>query len=149
MTRIGTVAAIGALALAAVVCDPRIAPTADGDQALGEKIVRQLWADVKASDSNALEKWIAAGYQFVDRDRVRDRRQEIEAMKGLNLGTYELSKFNVTRNGPTMVVTYAAKAPQTIDGKRLSGETARRLSVFLQTETGWQLIAHASFMPTK
>ena len=80
---------------------------------------------------------------------MRNRQQQIELIKKLNLGKYELSKFKVTRSGPVLVVTYIATAPQTIKGKRISGVPARRLSVFLKTKDGWRWIAHANLMPMK
>jgi len=145
-----TLILIGALALVAAGSNLQAAETTESNQALGERIVRQLWADVKATNMKALQKWFASGYQSVDATAgVMNREQEIETIKGLTLGKYELSKFKVTRNGPVMVVTYFATAPQTIKGKQLSGAPALRLTVFLKKESGWKWIAHASLMPTK
>ncbi len=144
-----TLALIGALALVTANSNLQASETPENDQALGERIVRQVWADVKAPNMKALETWLAPGYQSVQRDRVRNREEQIETIKKLNLGKYELSKFKVTRNGPVLVVTYIATAPQTIKGKRISGVPARRLSVFLKTKEGWRWIAHANLMPMK
>ena len=53
---------IGILALVGGNCNLWAAEKAESDQVLGEKIVRQLWADVKAADVEALEKLMASGY---------------------------------------------------------------------------------------
>ena len=120
-----------------------------GEIGLGEKLVRQLWADMKAKNIEALEKMIARGFQSVHEDGARDRAEEIRLVKGLNLGDYTLSDFKVTRNGPVIVVTYFVSVPETIDGKRLSIKPAARLSAWLKTGIGWQWIAHANLNPLR
>jgi ketosteroid isomerase-like protein len=144
-----TLILISALTLVAANSNLQAVETPENDQALGERIVRQVWADAKAPNIKAVEQWLARGFQAVQRDGVRNRQQQIELIKKLNLGKYELSKFKVTRSGPVLVVTYIATAPQTIKGKRISGVPARRLSVFLKTKDGWRWIAHANLMPMK
>ena len=144
-----TLIMISALTLATANTNLLAAETPENDQTLGERIVRHVWADAKALNMKAVEKWLAPGFQAVQRDGVRNRQQQIETIKKLNLVRYELSTFEVTRNGPVLVVTYVATAPQTIKGKRISGVPARRLSVFLKTKDGWRWIAHANLMPMK
>ncbi|MBL7074684.1 nuclear transport factor 2 family protein [candidate division KSB1 bacterium] len=116
---------------------------------LGEKLVRQLWADMKARNLAALEKKIAPGFQSVHEDGARNREQQIELLRGLNIGEYTLSNFEVTQNGPVIIATYFVSVEETIEGKRLSTKPAPRLSVFLKTDSGWQWIAHANLNPLK
>ncbi len=91
-----------------------------------------------------VEKTISPGFQSVHQDGARNRDQEIELIKELNLGQYNLSDFTVTQNGPVIVTTNLVSADETIDGEHLSGGTAPRLDVFLKTDSGWQWIAHAN-----
>lgn len=116
---------------------------------LGEKLVRQLWADMKARNMAAIEKTIAQGFQSAHEDGARDREEQIKLIQGLNMGDYILSDIKVTRNGPVIVVTYSVSVAETIEGKRLSTRPAPRLSVFLQTDKGWQWISHANLRPLK
>lgn len=116
---------------------------------LGKKLVRQLWADMKAQNMETVKKMIAPGFQSVHEDGARDRDAEIKLIRGLNLGEYTLSNFKVTRNGPIVIVTYFVSVRETIKGKRLSTKPAARLSAWLKTGSGWQWIAHANLKPLK
>lgn len=116
---------------------------------LGEKLVRQLWANMKKTDMEAIKKTTAKGFQSVHQYGASNRDQEIELIKGLKLGEYTLSDIQTTQNGPVIVVTYLISVEETIKGKRLSKKPAPRLSVFLKTDGGWQWIAHANLKPLK
>ncbi len=119
------------------------------EQGLGEKLLRQVWADMKKPDMERIEKTIGQGFQSVHSFGARDRDQEIELIKGLKLGDYTLSDIVATRNGPVIVTTYFVSVEETIEGKRTAKKPAPRLSVFLKTESGWKWIAHANLKPLK
>jgi hypothetical protein len=119
------------------------------EKGLGEKLLRQLWTDMKKPDMQRIEKTTAEGFQSVHQDGANNREQEIELIKGLKLGEYTLSNIEITRNGPVIVATYFVSVEETIEGKRLQKRPAPRLSVFLKTESGWQWIAHANLKPLK
>jgi len=117
------------------------------ESTLGENLVRQLWVDMKKPDMEMIKKKIAEGFQSVHQYGANNREQEIELIKGLKLGEYSLSNFQITQNGPVIVATYFVSVEETINGKRLSKKPAPRLSVFLKTDSGWQWIAHANLKP--
>lgn len=119
------------------------------EKGLGEKLLRQLWADMKKPDMEVIEKTIAKGFQSVHQYGSNNREQEIKLIKGLKLGKYTLSNIKITRNGPVIVATYFVSVEETIKGKRLSKKPAPRLSVFLKTDSGWKWIAHANLKPLK
>lgn len=115
----------------------------------GEKLLRQLWADMKKPDMEAIEATIAEGFQSVHQDGHNTREQEIELIKDLKLGDYTLSDIKITRNGPVIIATYFVSVTETIEGERLSKKPAPRLSVFLNTGNDWKWIAHANLKPLK
>lgn len=115
----------------------------------GEKLVRQLWADMKERDVEAIEKYIAPGFQSVHQDGARDREQELELIANLNLGQYTLSDFSSTQTGPAVIIIYFVSVEETIEGQRLSSTPAARLSAFLETDNGWQWIVHANLKAMK
>lgn len=117
---------------------------AAADTALGEQLLRQLWAQMKNADVEMLQQTTAAGFQSVHQNGARTRAEEMALIEGLQLGDYTLSDIRITRNGPVMVATYGVAVAETIDGKRLTKKPAPRLSVFVQTDTGWQWMAHAN-----
>jgi predicted nucleic acid-binding Zn-ribbon protein len=115
----------------------------------GEKLVRQAWSDMKSGNIEAIEKYTAQGFQSVHQDGSRTREQEIKLIKGLNMGEYTLNNFMVTQNGPVIVASYFVSVEETIKGQQLSSESMPRLSIFLNTASGWQWIAHGNFKSLK
>ncbi|MBM3163609.1 MAG: nuclear transport factor 2 family protein [Chlorobi bacterium] len=110
----------------------------------GEKLVRQLFADMKSANIPAIEKIISPGFQSIHQDGARNRDQQIELVKGLNMAAPVLGDFIETRNGNILVVTYTVRAEEIIGGKQLTGKPARRLTVFQETPEGWRWAAHAN-----
>ena len=119
------------------------------EKGVGEKLLRQIWTDMKKPEIKVLEKTLAKGFQSVHQYGANNRKQEIELIKGLNLGEYKLSKIKITRNGPVVIATYFVSVAETIKGKRLLNKPAPRLSIFLKTADGWKWIAHANLKPLK
>ncbi len=124
--------------------------TASADEELGEKLVRQFFADVKAGNLISIEKTLAEGFQATHSFGPLDRAGELRLIRGIKLGDYKLSNFKTTHQGPVMVVTFKVNAPdEVLDGKRVADGAHERLAVWLKTEIGWQLIAYANLAPLK
>ncbi len=119
------------------------------EKGLGEKLLSQLWADMKKPDMEMIEKTMAKGFQSVHQYGSNSREQEIKLIEGLKLGQYTLSNIKITRDGPVIVATYFVSVEETIKGERLPKNPAARLSVFLKTDSGWKWIAHANLEPLK
>jgi hypothetical protein len=126
---------------------PNTMKPTDDISRFGEKLVRQLWADIKSNNMAAVGKKTAFGFQSIHQDGARTREQELALIKKLELGEYTLSDFKVSQNGPVIIATYFVSVGETIDGTRLSAKPAARLSAFLKTDSGWQWIAHANLKP--
>ena len=84
------------LAFLAVNQGDMIARVFAGEGSLGEKLVRQLYEDVKTGNMEALKKMMAPGFQSVHRDGARDRKEEFQLIKGLNFGKYTLTNLKVS-----------------------------------------------------
>src|SRR6476619_1090413 len=110
----------------------------------GEKLEREMAADIKAKNWNAVESRIADGFQSVHPDGPRDRAGEIALLKDMNLGDFTLSNFKSTVVGDNIVVTFTMTVAQTIDGKQLPPKPAYLLSVWKKGAGGWQWISHAN-----
>ena len=72
----------------------------------GEKLERQMAADIKAKNWNAVESRIAEGFQSVHPDGPRDRAGEIALLKKMNFGDFTQSNFKSTVVGDNIVVTF-------------------------------------------
>jgi hypothetical protein len=117
------------------------------DSSEGEKLERQMWADMKAQNWKAVKSRMATAFQSVHPDGALDRSEEIALIQGLKLGKYQLKDFEVTRSGDDLVVTYLISVQETIDATRLPTKPAPRMSIWRKTDSGWKWIAHANLNP--
>lgn len=111
---------------------------------LGEKLETQMWEDMKHANYKAIEEKIAKQFQSVHTFGALSREAEIELIKKLYLGTYEISDLKITESGDTIVVTYLISVREKIEDHLLSGKPAPRLSVWKKNNGQWQWIAHAN-----
>lgn len=126
-----------------------IPAVADDAQQTGEKLVRRLFADIKAKKWDIVDGMIATGFQSIHKDGVRDREQEIKLLRGLDLGNYKMKNFRVTQDGPALVVTYAVSGTEMIDGKPTETSSAQRMTVFIKEGNSWKWLAHANMITIK
>ena len=110
----------------------------------GEKLEKEMAANIKAKNWNAVESKIADGFQSVHPDGPRDRAGEIALLKKMNFGDFALSNFKSTVVGDNIVVTFTMTVAQIIDGKQLPPKPAYRSSVWKKDAAGWQWISHAN-----
>jgi len=111
---------------------------------LGEQLVRQFWEAIRTLDADALEAILAPGFQSIHQDGPRDRDGELALCAALDISEYTLTDFVTTRQGATIVVTFLASVEETLGGVRTTTVPARRMAVFLMTESGWQMVAYAN-----
>lgn len=111
---------------------------------LGEKLETQMWEDMRHANYKAIEEKIAKQFQSVHTFGALTREAEIELIKKLYLGTYEISDLKFTEHGDTIVVTYLISVREKIENQQLSGKPAPRLSVWKKNDGQWQWIAHAN-----
>ncbi|BEQ15422.1 nuclear transport factor 2 family protein [Desulfoferula mesophila] len=113
-------------------------------QSQGETLVRGLWALIAAKDMAKIAATTSPEFQAVHSFGANDKQDEMKRLAGLNLGAYTLSDFHATEQGPVIVVSYHFGAAQARGDK-----PALRLEVFINTEQGWQWLAHANLEPVQ
>lgn len=131
---------LGILVLLPVL--PLWAQTSDPDASLGEKLVRELFANPTSVE-------MAKAFQTIHQGKALQREAAAKAMGGIKISDYTLSNFKVTREANILVVTYTFTGHSTLEGKRMSTAPAPRLSVFIDTGKGWQWLAHGNFSAVK
>ncbi|MFP3953378.1 MAG: protease inhibitor I42 family protein [Candidatus Acetothermia bacterium] len=127
-----------------VVEEKKEEPKEKSTEEIGEELVRDIFKDMKNLNVSSLEKVISKEFQAIHTSGASDRQEEIETIKGLDLGEYKLSDFKVTRDGDVLVVTYKISAEETLKGEKVSKKPTPRLSVFIKTGSGWKWLAHAN-----
>lgn len=118
---------------------------------MGEKLETQMWEDMKHRNYTAVENNIADQFQSLHTFGALTRSGEIELIKDLYLGSYEISNVKVTENGDTLVVTYLISVAEKISNQSLSDKPAPRMSVWQKIKGKWQWIAHVNLkqIPTE
>ncbi len=114
------------------------------ETSLGEKLETQMWEDMKHQNFTAVEKNIAEEFQSLHTFGALTRGAEIELIKNLYLGSYDISNLKVTENGDTLVVTYLISVQEKITNIQLSAKPAPRMSVWQKINGNWQWIAHVN-----
>lgn len=114
------------------------------DVSLGEKLETQMWEDMKHQNFTAIDDNIAKEFQSVHTFGALTRQAEIDLIKDLYLGSYEISNMKVTESGDTLIVTYMISVKEKIENKTLSAKPAPRLSVWQKIDGKWKWIAHAN-----
>ena len=114
----------------------------------GEQLVKQVWKAMKTTDMEFIGNIIAPEFQSIHQDGARNRDEQIELIKGLNMGEYVLDNFKITQNENTMNVTYFVHVTETIEGNTITKHAAR-LSVFSKTLDGWKWFSHANLVALK
>ena len=136
------------LALAASPAADMTAPARDAsdsaDSALGQQQVEKLWTDFSKVDIDALNHFVAPGFQSLHEDGARAWPEERLLVAQLKMTPYVLSDYQVTRTGAVLLVTYQCQVGETIAAARQAKESTPRLDVFVQTADGWKLLSHVN-----
>lgn len=123
------------------------AHTASTSHNEGERLEKQIWADMKALNMKEIEKKLAPEFQSIHLDGQRNRASELELIKNLHLGNYTISNLKSTEQGDTLIVTYQISVEETIDKRHLTHKASPRLSVWKRNRNNeWQWIAHANLI---
>ena len=106
---------------------------------------KDLWANF--GNIEYVEKRINEAFQSSHQDGARSRSEELELIKNLHLGEYQLTDFKATQYENVAVVTYFISVSEEIDGKVLPTSPAQRMSVWVKGDSLWQWIGHANLNP--
>jgi hypothetical protein len=144
-TRLMLAGAIAALTLALTPAAGAVVHSdASADTQKGTELAEKFFTIIKDQDLDALQKFLSPAFQiqradgsYLTKDEYLENPAKVES--------FELSEFQVTRAGKTLIVRYDSVADVTIDGVQQSADPAPRLSVFVKGKKGWQIVAHANF----
>ncbi len=139
-----TVVSVFLMLIFSISCNSQVQP----EKVDGEALVKQVWKAMKTSDMEFIENILAPGFQSIHQDGARNRDEQIELIRGLNMGEYVLDDFKITQNENTINITYFVNVTETIAGNTITKHAAR-LSVFSKTTDGWKWFSHANLVPLK
>jgi ketosteroid isomerase-like protein len=114
---------------------------------LGEQLYRSLINEISACNWPAVEAMFAPGFQSAHADGARDRATEIKTIIDEKIAKCTLTDFKVTQSGNCLIVTHMQSVEETIDGQRLPTASYPRLTVWIQNQDRWQMVALANLRP--
>ncbi len=131
--------------LAAAVAAPVAADNSD-DVALARRLVGEFFGAAMANDEAGIRDIVAKGFQAADQSGAVSREDAIKRILSRDIQSApNLSEFEVTRQGPLLVATYRAGVSELLGGKRTDRAPAQRMTVFQNTDRGWEVVSHANF----
>lgn len=117
---------------------------------LGEKLTIEFWEVIKDGTIESFADRIADGFLSLHPDGTRQKSEEIELIKGIKLGEYELTDFVESRIGNTIMVTYKVTSQEELAGHKI--KEAYRMTIWHLQKDVWLLSGHcnlAGFVKTE
>ncbi|MCF8356324.1 MAG: nuclear transport factor 2 family protein, partial [Melioribacteraceae bacterium] len=114
----------------------------DSGSKLGEKLTNEFWEVIKDGTIESFADRIADGFLSLHPDGTRHKPEEIELIKGIKLGEYELTDFVESRIGNTIMVTYKVTSQEELAGHKI--KEAYRMTIWHLQNDVWLLGGHCN-----
>ena len=126
------------------LCAPIASVAATNRTVLGSRLVNRFITEVERRDVRGLRKFLSPSFQIQRADG--SRRTKGPYLRNLpTILSYKLRDLFVTSHRGVLVATYQVAANQVVEGKKLSSGYQPRISVFVLSPRGWQVVAWANF----
>lgn len=137
--------AVGALSLSACSGSEQLADPA----ATARELVTEFLTILSTEEAPGLDDFLADGFQLQRADGTGATKAEYLDEHPL-VESFELGDtVNAVQDDGVLTVRWTVVVDEVVNGQPLSTDEAPRLSVFVRTDGGWRLIAHANFnLPT-
>lgn len=121
-----------------------VTSTANPEYKIAQNIIED-WFAIMKNDPAQAGRYLAPQFLSIHTDRiVRDKDQEIELIKNLQMKEYHLSGFQFSRSGDVIVVTYNDEGSEKIDNKQIDRAPAGRMAVLQKQGNRWLILAYAN-----
>jgi hypothetical protein len=112
------------------------------DTPRGEKLVENLWKDIKEGNIEKIKEYTSKEFQATDQNSTYNRSEELDVIKTLEIHWYELSNIRTTQGENVIVVTYSlnALAGPDVNEVNINGPL---LSMWKKLDNEWKWVAHA------
>ncbi|HWR13239.1 MAG TPA: nuclear transport factor 2 family protein [Terriglobales bacterium] len=113
----------------------------------GEQLERLLWEEIRTKNWAELGKHLEPNFVYTSANERRDKTASIERWKQFELQSVNLAEVQVQTAGADFIVTATLTVTGTVDGKPISPEPVRSMTVWQQVGANWVAVAHADFLP--
>lgn len=115
------------------------------EDAATKTVIENWFTAMKNNQTEQAASFLAPQFQSIHTDGIaRNKAQEVELIKNLNMKSYHLTNFKFSQNGNTMVVTYFDKGAEEIDNNSIDPTKAGRMAVLQKQNGKWVIIAYAN-----
>lgn len=122
---------------------PATPRTATADDQLGEELADEFFSILQRGDAEALTDFLDPAFQIARADgSTADKAQYLQ--QPATVQAYQIDNVVATRDGAVLVVRYDVTTEEVIDRQAYSSDPAPRLSVFVDENGTWKMIAHAN-----
>lgn len=113
------------------------------DVQIAEESAEKFFSLLQRNDVEGLNTFLSPGFQIIRADgSTADKPQYLE--NPADVSNFELTDFSVGRQGDAIVALYTVTTTEEIDRQLYTDQPRQRLSVFVDNDGQWQLIAHAN-----
>lgn len=133
-----------ASATATAAASPAATTTvASADQQQGEELAEQFFSILQRGDSADLDAFLDPAFQIARADgSTADKAQYLQ--QPASVAAFTIDDVVATRDGDLLIVRYEVTTDEVIERQAYSSEPAPRLSVFIDDNGTWRLLAHAN-----
>lgn len=118
--------------------------TINTENKIAQNVIEDWFATMKNDPAQA-GRYLAPQFTSIHTDRiVRNKEQEIELIKNLQMKEYHLSGFAFSRSGDAIVVTYNDQGSEKIDNESIDAAPAGRMAVLQKQGKKWLILAYAN-----
>lgn len=113
------------------------------DVETAEASAEKFFSLLQRNDVEGLDEFLSPGFQLIRADgSTADKPQYLA--NPADVSNFELSDFSVGRQGDAIAALYTVTTTEEIDRQLYTEDPRQRLSVFVDNNGEWQLIAHAN-----
>ena len=117
----------------------------ENTDAMAKKIIDNWFAAMKQNDVDKAGSYLAPQFVSIHTDgKVRNKIQEMQLIKNLNMQDYHLTHFKFSNSGNSIVVTYKDEGVEKIDNKKIGSKAAGRMAVLQKQGSQWLILAYAN-----
>lgn len=118
------------------------------DSQSAQTLIQNWFAALKSGDVNKAASFLSPQFVSIHTDGVvRNKSEEIELIKRLQMKSYNLSNFKTVPSGDVVVVTYIDQGEELIDNKLISPKPAGRMAILQKQNGQWLILAYANTVP--
>ncbi len=128
---------------ASVPSSATAAAAASEDQRLGRELAEKFFGLLQSGDGAALDGFLDPAFQIARVDgSTADKTQYLR--QPAKVENFRIADPAATRDGDLLVVRYDVTTEEVIEGKSYSSKPKPRLSVFIDDDGAWRMLAHAN-----